>query len=124
MLFRSGSQALAYARVRKAAGESDFTRAARQQEVLIALRDAIVRGGFINDPIGFIEAIGRTVSTSVPPELVASLAVYATRIRLQDVYRAVITYPLISTSAARRCSFSMVASRARPNSRVCANASR
>ena len=95
----NGLTALAYARIRHSAGESDFTRAARQQEVLIALRDAIVRGGFINDPIGFIEAIGRTVSTSVPPELVASLAVYATRIRLQDVYRAVITYPLISESS-------------------------
>ena len=48
----NGNQALAYARVRKAAGESDFTRAARQQEVVSGIRDAIVRGGFINDPIG------------------------------------------------------------------------
>ena len=44
-----GVNALAYARVRKAAGESDFTRAARQQEILVALRtpcrrdDAAVR---------------------------------------------------------------------------------
>ena len=34
-----GANALAYARIRKSAGESDFTRAGRQQEVLIALRD-------------------------------------------------------------------------------------
>ena len=48
----NGNQALAYARVRKPAGESDFTRAARQQEVVSGIRDAIVKGGFINDPVG------------------------------------------------------------------------
>ena len=57
----NGNQALAYARVRKAAGESDFTRAARQQEVLSGMRDQIERGGFINDPIGLLKAIGKTV---------------------------------------------------------------
>ena len=57
----NGNQALAYARVRKAAGESDFTRAARQQEVLSGIRDAIVRGEFLNDPLGLLRAIGKTV---------------------------------------------------------------
>ena len=54
----TGNQALAYARVRKPAGESDFTRAARQQEVISGIRDAIVKGGFLNDPIGLIKSIG------------------------------------------------------------------
>ena len=40
----NGYQALAYARVRHPAGESDFTRAARQQEVLSGVRDRIVGG--------------------------------------------------------------------------------
>lgn len=40
----NGNQALAYARIWKAAGESDFTRAARQQELIAALRDRMVRG--------------------------------------------------------------------------------
>ena len=52
----NGNQALAYARVRKAAGESDFTRAARQQEVLSGIRDRVVKGGFVNDPIGLLRA--------------------------------------------------------------------
>ena len=38
----NGNQALAFARVRKASGESDFTRAARQQEVISGIREAIV----------------------------------------------------------------------------------
>ena len=46
----NGYQALAYARVRHPAGESDFTRAARQQEVLSGARDAIVGGPFPERP--------------------------------------------------------------------------
>ncbi len=45
-----GEHALAYARVRKAAGENDFTRADRQQEVIAALRDRIVRAAFLEQP--------------------------------------------------------------------------
>jgi len=91
----NGSQALAYARVRKAAGESDFTRAARQQEVLVGLRDALIRGGFLGDPIGFLEAIGRTVRTNVPPSLLPEVAGYAGEIGRDRVYQAVVRYPLV-----------------------------
>ena len=55
----NGQQALAYARVRRPAGESDFTRAARQQEVLSGVRDAVVKGGFLNDPVGLLKALAR-----------------------------------------------------------------
>ena len=55
----NGYQALAYARVRHPAGESDFTRAARQQEVLSGVRDRIVGGKFLNDPIGLVRASAR-----------------------------------------------------------------
>ena len=60
----NGDQALAYARVRKAAGESDFTRAARQQEVIAAMRDRIVHGGFLDNPGRFLKSAGQTVTTS------------------------------------------------------------
>ena len=65
----NGNQALAYARVRKAAGESDFTRAARQQEVLSGIRDRVVKGGFVNDPIGLLRALSKTVTTNVPRKI-------------------------------------------------------
>ncbi len=91
----NGSQALAFARVRKAAGQNDFTRAARQQEVLIGLRDAIVRGGFIGDPIEFLRAIGKTVETNIPPPLVSELAPLADRIDRSGVYQAVVKPPLV-----------------------------
>ena len=93
----NGQQALAFARVRKPAGESDFTRAARQQEVISGIRDAIVKGGFLNDPIGLLKAIGRTVETNVPRELLPDLADAASRVGRDKTYRAVITHPLVKS---------------------------
>jgi LCP family protein required for cell wall assembly len=91
----NGSQALAYARVRKAAGESDFTRQARQQEVISGVRDAVVKGGFLNDPIGFLKAIGQSVQTNVPRSVIVPLADTARRVDRSRTYRAVVTYPLV-----------------------------
>lgn len=92
-----GQAALAYARVRKASGESDFTRAARQQEILSGIRDAIVRGGFLGDPVGLLEAVGRTVSTNVPRSMLPDLAAWAAEVDRADTYRAVITHPLVTS---------------------------
>jgi len=91
----NGSQALAYARVRKAAGESDFTRQARQQELLSGVRDAVVKGGFLGDPIAFLQAVGRTVETNMPRDELVSLAALAQRIDRTKTYRAVVTHPLV-----------------------------
>ena len=76
----NGNQALAFARVRKAAGESDFTRAARQQEVLSGIRDAVKSGGFLRDPVGFMKAVGKTVVTNIPRKLVPDIAEIAARV--------------------------------------------
>ena len=94
-----GIHALAYARIRKAAGESDFTRAARQQQVLLSIRDAVVRGGILEDPVGFLHALGDTVRTNVPPDLLPDLATLAQEIGPSRVYREVITYPLVHGSS-------------------------
>jgi LCP family protein required for cell wall assembly len=89
-----GQAALAYARIRKSYGENDFTRAARQGEIVVAARDKVVHGGFLNDPAGFIEAMGKLVKTSLSPETISAYVSYAT-IQRDHVYRAVITYPLV-----------------------------
>ena len=91
----NGHQALAYARVRKPAGESDFTRAARQQEVVQGIRDAIVRGGFLNDPVGLSRRSASTVETNVPRKKLPDLADAASHINRKSTYRAVITHPLV-----------------------------
>jgi len=91
----NGNQALAFARVRKASGESDFTRAARQQEVISGMREAIVHGGFLNDPVGLLRAIGKTVETNVPRKALPDLADMASQVGRKQTYRAVITHPLV-----------------------------
>jgi LCP family protein required for cell wall assembly len=90
-----GWAALAYARVRKAAGESDFSRAARQQEVLSGIRDKVVNGGFLEDPIGLLRSLSRTVQTNVPRRLVPDLVTWAQDVDRADTYRDVISRPLV-----------------------------
>jgi LCP family protein required for cell wall assembly len=85
-----GRQALAYARVRKAAGEDDFSRQTRQQEVLSGIRDAVVKGGFLRDPIGFLRAVGGSVETNLPRALVPRIAKIAQQIGRTRTYRATI----------------------------------
>ena len=91
----NGNQALGYARVRKAAGESDFTRAARQQEVLSGVRDAIIGGRFLNNPIGLVKALGKTVSTNVPRKRLPEFVELAVEIDRKSTYRTVVKYPLV-----------------------------
>ena len=91
----NGYQALAYARVRHPAGESDFTRAARQQEVLSGVRDRIVGGKFLNDPIGLVRALGKTVSTNVPRKRLPEFVDLAVEIDRKSTFRTVIKYPLV-----------------------------
>lgn len=91
----NGQEALAYARVRKANGESDFTRSARQQEVLSGLRDGMIQRGLWTDPIGLLTALGNTVQTNVPREMVPSLAEAMGKVDRTRTYRTVIDYPLV-----------------------------
>jgi LCP family protein required for cell wall assembly len=93
-----GEQALAYARVRKAFGESDFTRAGRQEEIVVAARDRVVSGGLLTDPAGFVAAMGQLVQTSVDPATLAAFVTPATLVSRDQVYRQVIEPPLVHSS--------------------------
>jgi LCP family protein required for cell wall assembly len=93
----NGNQALAYARVRKAAGESDFSRQARQQEILSGVRDRVVKGGFLNDPVGFLRAMSRTVQTNIPRKLAPTLVDYARRVDRSATYRWVVSGQFIKS---------------------------
>ena len=90
-----GLAALAYARIRHSYGESDFTRAARQGEIVVAARDRVVKGGFLNDPAGFIDAMGKLLQTSLEPSVIGSYVNQAATITRDHVYRAVIQYPIV-----------------------------
>jgi hypothetical protein len=91
-----GGEALAYARVRKAAGESDFTRAARQQEVIVALRERVMADGslLMNLP-ALLAALGDLVTTDLPTDRLPDLAAVADEMAPDAIVRAVIKRPLI-----------------------------
>ncbi len=102
-----GEHALAYARVRKAAGESDFTRAGRQQEVIAALRDRIVKGGLLENPGKFLKGIGQTIQTNVKPGVIADYIDVASKVGRKDTFRVVINHPLVRSGYDERGSIQL-----------------
>ncbi len=97
-----GAHALAYARVRKPAGESDFTRAARQQQILVALRGAVTDdGSLLWELPGLLDAVGDTVSTDLPVERLPELAAILDEVDDESIVRAVIRHPLVKTRDTR-----------------------
>ena len=69
-----GTHALAYARIRRSEGQTDFTRQARQQEILMALRAKVVQGGALFNLPSLLDAVGKTVATDLPAERLPDLA--------------------------------------------------
>lgn len=91
-----GVHALAYARARKAVGESDFTRAARQQQMLVALRDSVTKdGSLLWELPSLLDAIGETVRTNVPRSALPALAAAVDEIENDDIVRALLRHPLV-----------------------------
>jgi LCP family protein required for cell wall assembly len=91
-----GIEALAYARVRKAAGESDFTRAARQQEILTALRRKATSGGSLFWQLpDLLKAVGASVRTDLPTDRLPALAATLDEARSDAMTRVVIKFPLV-----------------------------
>ncbi len=92
----NGQTALAYARIRYSAGQNDFTRAGRQQQVLIAARDQVARKGLLLDVPALFDALGKTIRTDLPQELAPRLVALATEIDARDVTQAVVQPPLVT----------------------------
>jgi polyisoprenyl-teichoic acid--peptidoglycan teichoic acid transferase len=92
-----GANALAYARIRKSIGESDFTRAARQQEVLVALRNQAVGAGLLLALPKLFAAVGDTVHTNLPPDRLPELAALAEQIDEASTVKLVLGAPFIKS---------------------------
>ena len=90
-----GLDALAYARVRKVLGESDLTHAARQQEVLVALRNQAVSAGLLLSLPRLLDAIGSTVRTDIPQDQLPQLAALAEQIGGSSTIKLVLGAPEI-----------------------------
>jgi len=97
-----GADALAYARVRKALGESDFTRQARQQQILVALRaKATQGGGLLFELPALLDAIGQTIRSDLPTDRLPALAAIMDEVGRNGVTSVVIRSPLVHPKATR-----------------------
>ena len=91
-----GWAALAYARAGIRPTESDVTRAARQQAVLLALRDKLLANGtsLANLPT-LLEAVGGLITTDLPTDRLPDLVATLEDLRPAAVYRLVLGAPLL-----------------------------
>src|SRR5919107_4785441 len=87
----TGADALAYARSRKST--SDFERAARQQRVIVSLREQLDIGQALQNIDVLARAIGRSVKTDVPREIVPQLLGLSESISSRSIRSVIFTPP-------------------------------
>lgn len=90
----NGEQALYYARSRKTT--SDFDRARRQQQVLMALRRRVLEGGMVSRVPALWMALRDTVETDMNAADVVQLAKLGAALDSQHLYGMVLRSPLVS----------------------------
>ena len=92
-----GATALAYVRSRMGAGDSDFTRAARQQQVLTAIADKLSAGNILVTLPGLLDAIRDNMATDIPEERIPELAAAGQDVDLGGLERVVLEPPTYVT---------------------------
>ncbi len=91
MQHMTGAEALDYARSRKST--SDFERGARQQRVLVSLRQQVDIGQAFRNVEPLAAAIGQSLRTDIPRELVPQLLGLAGRIDARSIRSVIFTPP-------------------------------
>jgi LCP family protein required for cell wall assembly len=88
-----GRTALAYVRSRQGAGDSDFTRARRQQQLIVAMKDKLSDPGLILKLPEILEVAAKTVTTNIPPEKARDYIALASSIDQANISRYVLGPP-------------------------------
>lgn len=88
-----GTTAMAFARSRMGAGDSDFTRAERQQQLLTAIAEKLTAGNLLVALPGLLDAIGDNVATDIPSDRIPDIAQEIQDAHLGSVERYVLAPP-------------------------------
>jgi LCP family protein required for cell wall assembly len=87
----NGHAALGYVRSRMSAGESDFTRAERQQRLLAAIAEQLTAGNLLVTLPGLLDAVKGNVATDIPSSRISALAGEVQEADLGGLERHVLT---------------------------------
>jgi LCP family protein required for cell wall assembly len=88
-----GRTALAFVRSRKGAGDNDFTRAARQQLLLVAVRNRMTDPSILAKLPAILDAAARTIQTNFPPDRLREFLELSKAIDDQTIQRVVLGPP-------------------------------
>ena len=88
-----GQTALAYARSRRGAGDSDFTRARRQQQLLVALRNRLTDPTLLPQLPSIIDAGSRVVRTNFPHDRLGEMLEVAKAIEGEEGITRIVLGP-------------------------------
>jgi LCP family protein required for cell wall assembly len=91
MQHMTGREALEYARSRKST--SDFERSARQQRIIVSLRQQMDIGSILRNINPLADAIGQSIRTDIPRELVPQLLGLADKVDTRSIRSVIFTPP-------------------------------
>ncbi len=91
-----GETALAYVRSRKGVGDSDFSRARRQQELLVALQHKLIDPAMLPSLPGFLQDATQTLKTNFPPDQLSEMLALARKTDETSIQRFVLGPPYTS----------------------------
>jgi LCP family protein required for cell wall assembly len=86
-----GHTAMAYIRSRMAEGESDFTRAERQQQVLAAIAEQLTAGNLLVTLPALLDTVRDNVSTDIPSRRIPEIAAAGQEADLRNAEQVVLT---------------------------------
>ena len=89
----NGKNGLAYVRSRQGAGDNDFTRAARQQQVLSALRKKLTDPSVLARLPDLLKAVGSSIRTNYPSDQVRDLADIAAKVSDETTEKKILGPP-------------------------------
>ena len=93
-----GRMALGFVRSRMGAGDNDFTRADRQQQLLAAVRAKLTAGNLLLALPGLLDAVKNTIATDVPSDRIAELAQAVQGADMSQLQRIVLQPPEYMTA--------------------------
>lgn len=88
-----GSQALAYVRSRLGVGENDYVRSARQQQVLVALKQRLTSPAMLPKLPAILQAAEATIQTNFPGSEAAAMVSVAKSVPKSAISRVVLGPP-------------------------------